>query len=563
MIRLKSVGGAACPAWMLCAFLSLQAPAAETVQQWNVFETSFKSARAYTNAFTDVEVDVVFRHGDQQWRVPAFWAGGDTWTVRFAPPAQGDYTYRVECTDPANPGLNGRDRRLRVKAYRGDNPFRRHGFIGVSANGRHFVHADGTPFLWLGDTWWKGLCARMTWEGFQELAADRRAKGFSVVQIVCGQYPDEGFFETRWGNEGGLPYTARDFSEVNPKYFEYADRRIRHLVDNGIMPAIVGAWGRADCDGMRVIGVGGLKRHWRHLAARYGAYPVCWMLGGEIPEGTKWGEGPWAETARYLRAIDPYRHLITAHTARGRRGHAGDDVMIDFDMVGGNHDENQALAPGTLAILTTARAVTPPMPVLVGETCYEGHMQQGFQYIQRHLFWMYMLSGAAGHTYGAAGVWHAGVEGDPGVSGAFGGQVYDWTTWREGMRYPGSAQVGLGKRLLEKYPWWRFEPHPEWAEGCFAAGIPGEVRIVYLPRRNIYNWSGPLVKDLDPSADWRVFYFDPATGRTFDQGVIAATAASGDPGAKPVRFQENVPSPQDWVLVFERVETSHETPKDQ
>jgi hypothetical protein len=30
------------------------------------------------------------------------------------------------------------------------------------------------------------------------------------------------------------------------------------------------------------------------------------------------------------------------------------------------------------------------------------------------------------------------------------------------MSLPGSAQVGIGKKLLSAYPWERFEPHPEW-----------------------------------------------------------------------------------------------------
>ena len=80
-------------------------------------------------------------------------------------------------------------------------------------------------------------------------------------------------------------------------------------------------------------------------------------------------------------------------------------------------------------------------------------MQQGFGDVQRHIFWRNMLSGAAGHTYGAAGIWHAGVEGDHGNWGAWDRQPYDWTTWKEGMNYPGSTQLGLGKKLLEKYPW--------------------------------------------------------------------------------------------------------------
>ncbi len=176
-------------------------------EQWAVFETSYESAKAYPNAFTEVEVDVVFKQGDKQWNVPAFWAGGKKWTVRFSPPTQGQYTYRVECTDKANPGLNGKEQTLAVTACTGDNPLVKRGPLRVSANKRHFEHADGTPFFWLGDTWWKGLCKWLPWDGFQEFTADRRKKGFSVVQIVCGTYPDEpGLLQPSWANEGGMPY---------------------------------------------------------------------------------------------------------------------------------------------------------------------------------------------------------------------------------------------------------------------------------------------------------------------------------------------------------------------
>jgi hypothetical protein len=257
------------------------------VAQWKVFETSYESAKAYPNAFTEVEVDVVFKQGEKQWKVPAFWTGGDTWKVRFAPPAPGKYSYHVECTDQANPDLNGKEKTLSVAAYNGDNPLLKHGFVQANPGKSYFAHADGTPFLWLGDTWWKCLCKRMTWEGFQELTADRKAKGFSVVQIVCGPYPDEDFFAPSWENEGGQPYLAKDMSVISPKYFEY-------------------------------------------------------------------------------------------------------------------------------------------------------------------------------------------------------------------------------------------------------------------------NWDGPEVKDLEPDVDWHVYYFDPASGRKFDQGTIKATATAGDAAAKPVSFRKNVPSPQDWVLVFER-----------
>ena len=526
--------------------MPLGAPAAE---QWAVFETSFTSEKKYDNPFMDVEVDVVFQNGDEKWVMPAFWAGGDQWTVRFAPPVQGEFRYKVKCSDASNKDLNGGAQSLKVTAYSGDNPLYRHGKFAVSKNGRHFEHADGTPFLWLGDTWWKCLAKRLTWDGFQELAADRKKKGFSVVQIVAGPYPDEGPFEPMWENEGGMPYHTRDYKQLNPDYWNFADRRLLHLIDSGMVPAIVGAWGRRDCDAMKVAGVDGLKRHWRYLIARYGAYPVVWILAGELHNNSKWGEGPWAEVGRYVRNIDPYQTPLTTHTGGGRRGQPGDEHIIDYDMIGGSHNEALAIGGAVKGVISTY-AKEPPMPVLVGETIYEGHMQFGSPYVQRNMFWQYVLSGAAGHTYGAAGIWHASVEGDPGcASSAFGGRrTYDWTTWREGMNKPGAAQVGLGKELLLQYPWHRFEPHPEWAEeGSFAAGIPGEVRFIYQPRRGIYNWKGTIVKQLETDVAYTAYYFDPATGRRFEAGTVKAKSGAGSGGGlvasidghtKPLRFAD-------------------------
>ena len=131
-------------------------------EQWDVFETSYESAKAYPNAFMNVEVDVIFKQGDQQWKIPAFWDGENKWTVRFAPPLRGDYRFRVQCSDAANPDLNGKEQTLRVMPYSGDNPLLKHGFPRVAGDQRHFEHADGTPFFWLGDTWWKDLIRLLT-----------------------------------------------------------------------------------------------------------------------------------------------------------------------------------------------------------------------------------------------------------------------------------------------------------------------------------------------------------------------------------------------------------------
>lgn len=534
----------------MIAAMSVSSFAAEDAQRVKancIAEITCVSEKTYQNPFIAVELDAIITRPDRaQVRVPAFWAGGNRWRFRYASSAPGVHTWTLDCSDTSNSGLHGMAGKIEVIPYRGENTLYRHGPIRVAKDRRRFEHADGTPFFWLGDTWWKNLCKRMTWEGFQELTADRKAKGFSVIQLVCGPYPDENMLEPSWENEGGKPYETRDFSVVNPAYFDYADRRIKHLVDAGIVPAIVGGWGRPQHGGKSTIaqvGADGYKRHWRHLVARYGAHPAVWILGGEARDS----QGPWSKVAIYLKHTDPYRHLLVYHAPGHPRHAIKDNAVFDFDMVAIGHDGFKT-AGQTLELITSCLLQDPARPVVCGEACYEGHMQTNFQDVQRHLFWSFMLSGAAGHTYGAAGVWHASVEGDPGIT-----PVYDLTTWKQGMNYPGSAQLGLGKRLLEKYPWSRFETHPEWVEkGCFAAGIPGEVRIIYMPRRNIYNWSGPAVKNLEPNVDWHVYYFDPATGREFDQGTIKAGAKAGDKTPESVGFKKNVPSPQDWVLVFER-----------
>jgi len=504
---------------MTCA--ALQADAAQQTEANVAVEIAFRAQEAHANPFLDVTLDVLFTDpAGTQKTVPAFWAGGDQWKVRYASPTVGIHCYRTQCNATDDAGLHGVEGQIEIKPYTGGNPLLKHGFLRVAEDQRHFEHADGTPFFWLGDTWWKCLCKRMTWEGFQELTADRKAKGFSVVQIVCGPYPDEDAFEEMWENEGGKPYLDREFTRVNPAYFDYADRRFEHLVEEGIAPAIVGAWARRDCDAMEVAGVDGLKLHWRYLIARYGPYPVFWILAGELHDG-RMAKGPWGEVFRYVRQIDTYQRPIAIHGG-GARPEKREDFLFTYELVGGSHRPDVALDPDTNNVKKVYETEAPT-PVIMGEGCYEGHMQNGFRYLQRNMFWKYMLSGAAGHTYGAAGIWHAGVEGDPGcASSCFGGRkVYDWTTWREGMTYAGATQVGLGRRLLEEYPWHRFEPHPEWAEeGSFAAGIPGEVRFIYQPKRNIYNWQGTVVKQVETNVEYSAYYFDPATGRRFDQGKV-------------------------------------------
>lgn len=524
-------------------------------EQNRVVELSFEAERDHPGPFRGVEFGAVVSAPDGAERhVPGFWAGGRVWRVRYASGLLGRHTWRTECP-VEDAGLHGLTGTIEVTPYAGDNPLLRHGPVRVAPDRRHFEHEDGTPFLWLGDTWWMALCKRLEWPGdFAALTADRVAKGFSVIQIVAGLYPDMPAFDERGANEAGFPWEP-DYSSIRPEYFDVADRRLQYLADQGLVPCIVGAWGYF----IPWMGVENLKLHWRYLIARYGALPVVWCVAGEanlpyyLAEGFPYDDREqvrlWTEVARYVREADPYTRPVSIHpTGLGRltaRGAIDDESLIDFDMQQTGHGGREVLEP-TLRTLVDSYRAEPTMPVLNSEVCYEQLLGWIPADVQRLMFWTCMLSGAAGHTYGANGIWQVNRADQPHGASPHGGN-YGTIPWDEAMRLPGSGQLALGKRLLEEFPWQRFERHPEWVtlvgaettEAPSAAGIPGEVRIAYIPQPSAVRVTG-----LEEGVAYSATRFDPVTGAREALGPVVADADGGWTCAAPASAEP------DWVLVL-------------
>jgi len=526
--------------------------------QHQPIEWVFVSSQEYQDPFSALMLDVQFEDSQGgQWLVPAFWAGGLEWRVRFAAPHPGSYTWHSICSDASNPDLHSVSGTLQASAYSGDNPLFAHGPLTVGRNGNHLAHTDGTPFLWLGDTWWMALCRRLHWPAdLRELTADRVRKGFTVIQLVAGLYPDMPAFDERGYNKAGHPWES-NYARINPAYFDMADERIDWIVRSKLVPCIVGCWGYH----LLWLGRDAMKAHWRNLIARYAAYPVVWCLAGEGAMPYYLSEDKdadraalkngWTEMARYVRQTDPYHRLVTIHPTDAGRDQVVDDSVLDMDMLQTGHGGHESIE-NTVQAVQRAVARQPRMPVIEGEVSYEGILEGSREEIQRYMYWACMLSGAAGFTYGANGLWQVNdVDRPYGPSphGAAWGNV----PWTEAYRLPGSRQLGVAKRLLSRYRWWEFTPHQEWitphAEpgkqfNAFASGIAGEVRVFYMPRPSFPRRSSPgsQVMALDAEATYTARFVDPKTGDEYPLEDIRGLSEWQIPTA---------PILQDWVLILE------------
>jgi hypothetical protein len=548
------------------------------INQNSVLEWSYESAKSYNDCFNEVSVNVEITDPDGiKSIIPAFWHGEETWSVRYSSPKPGIHNFRTICSDTENTGLHNRMGSIEVLECQSDNPLYKHGPLKISDNGKYMTHLDGTPFLWLGDTWWMGFTKRLRWpDEFKFLTNDRVKKGFNVVQIVAGLYPDMEPFDDRGANEAGFPWD-KSFKSINPSYFDMVDLRINWLVKSGIVPCIVGSWGYY----LEFAGTNAIKKHWNYLIARYGAYPVVWCIAGEAlmpfygsvywpeeknkkyreihsdvkkkDEYMAWARKGWTDVTRHVRATDPFKRLVTIHPTDYGHEMVEDISLIDFDMLQTGH-EGWGSMKTTVDMVQESLKIEPSMPVIDSEVSYEGIGGMCGPEVQRFVFLASMLSGAAGHTYGANGIWQINSVQKP-YGPSPHGMTWGNTSWEEAMDLPGSKHIGYAKKLLERYRWWLFEPHPEWIEphadrsntvSAYAAGIPGEVRIFYLPLSFVFG-KKPVLRNLEKDLTYKAFFYDSTSGYEYELGEVKAK--EDGTWTLPERF---FPTYMDLVLVLEK-----------
>ena len=158
---------------------------------------------------------------------------------------------------------------------------------------------------------------------------------------------------------------------------------------------------------------------------------------------------------------------------------------------------------------------------------------------------------------GAAGIFQANDRDRP-TGGRPDGGAYDAVSWDEAMGFPGASQLGKARRLLMELPWDRFEPHPEWASTSvrrdtdiydpplrvYSAGIPGECRVHYIPRR-YWHWDGAVIHGIEHGIRYSAAYVDPERFTRFDLGAV-------EPDARGDWKAPTTPYLMEWLLILQR-----------
>lgn len=210
------------------------------------------------------------------------WTG--TGQLEWAPTVLGPWTPITPAPIPSyseaiGPGQN---RFFRLRAVSAPLP------LGVSANRRHLVDANGSPFLMIGDTAWF-LIPNATKLETEEYLENRRQKGYNAVLVeMITQDPNYVLNPPR-NRDGDGPFTTPgDFSTPNEAYFAHVDWVVSKAAEKGILvflfPAYMGYGGVDEWWG-QIIANGPTKcrGYGRYLGNRYRNFTnVVWVHGGDF-----------------------------------------------------------------------------------------------------------------------------------------------------------------------------------------------------------------------------------------------------------------------------------------
>jgi Protein of unknown function (DUF4038)/Putative collagen-binding domain of a collagenase len=419
--------------------------------------------------------------------------------------------------------------------------------LRVSPNHHFLVHADGTPFFYLGDTAWE-LFHRLTLEESERYLENRRLKDFNVIQAVVLAEPDGLNVPNA---DGERPLLDNDPLRPNEAYFKHVDAVVDMAAKKGMYIGMLPTWGdkivKAWGVGPVIFNPENARAYGRFIGNRYrDRWNIIWIMGGDRdPAGH---EEVFRAMAEGVREGDHGRHLMTLHPP-GERGSSewfDRDDWLDFNMEQSGHGHKDG---ANYKMIERDYMLAPSKPVIDGEPRYENHPvawkpeQFGWfdDYDVRQAAYWAVFAGAAGHTYGCNDIWQFKTPAREPISHARG-------EWTSSLDLPGAGEMRYLRQLMESRPYLSrvpdqsllTAPQPDGPDHIAATRGDGYA-FIYFPTGK------PAEVEIEKigNAAIHVTWYDPRTGGVRDAGVVEAkTPTKFTPPGSPGRGN-------DWVLVLD------------
>jgi hypothetical protein len=534
------------------------------VGRWQAVEIVLTSSVTYADPFQDVDVTATFRGPDKKTIIrPAFWDGGTTWKVRFAPTEVGLWTMTTNSTDTMNSGLHHVQRTVQCDANKGNLEIYRHGFLKVSSNGRYLTYADRTPFFYLGDTHWILAHERFDTSNaagvpsqFKYTVDKRVRQGFTVFQSEAGWQALSAQIRI---DSAARPDEEADadlkhgFNKADLAGFANLDRKFKYIADHGLVHANAEICWVGDPARFPIFTEAYMARLAKYWVARYGAYPVIWTIAQEIDknfykayDGTTINK--WFAAAQSIADNDAYHHPIMPHMENVDHTTALDSWWS----VKPSHSGWAVQWQGELTDMSIAKGfwnASPAKPSVLYESAYDhfwtdsrgalGAAYKAFQY------------GMYGYGYGANGIWND-IYSKPGEPGDF-GTAYEmpahYLWWREGADLPTADQLGYFKHFYTSLEWWKLVPRfDDSAWGSFAdpsrSLLSSDGKDTYVVLFFGSGKSTGTLNQLDIGSGYTAQWFNPRDGRYENIDALSQKASQW---VIPER-----PTAEDWVLLVRK-----------
>jgi len=586
---------------------------ASPVHTWQKQELTFTSSRAFANPYTEVTVWVDLKGPAFNKRVYGFWDGGNIFKVRLLASAPGKWVW-TSGSEPKDSGLSGKSGSFLASDWteneKQGNSLRR-GFLRPTRNHHALELADGTPFFVVGDTWYSAATNRFRWydddkersigpeAGFKDYVRFRKAQGYNWVNIIAvfpnwdndgqpwhivmddaerttvrsawlefGTGPDNRTGTAKnMKNEGGRAFlfpgkvpgyetVFPDVDRINPQYFQYMDRKMDYLNDQGFVPFIeVSRRDASECWRKYYAWPDSYARFIQYVFSRYQANnTVLSPVHLDIIQES-------VTIQEFMQAIHllltkfgppPFGNLLSANANPSTLVNWDENSWVTLQQAGNKREHEYYW------YLTEIFRAPHPQPGLNGEPYYSGYVDArgqsgGYKYgaaggtpkddqfVRSAMYGNVLSGGLAGHVYGAEGIWGADIESAAPI------KMWDAFQWNSGaqMKYLPAFVLSEGKRYQDLVPDQFVVPsqthttkgYEGWA---YAARTPNkDFFLVYFEK----GCARSLIRGAKLSGIYRAKWFDPRNGRWSNVGD--GKVKSNNIGEIPL---PEFPSDEDWAL---------------